>query len=112
MSSLRPTGRIEDVDGRTWEIYAYRFRLPEREDGRRGLRRLARRLADVPGAALAARRSDEWTIEAVAYLPHPTRYTWTTTSEYRGHVLAQVEAGVAAGQVPRPRYATFVGTSR
>ncbi len=114
MSSLRPAARIEDASGRTWEIYAFRFRWPELEtSGRfRRLRRIGRALVEVPRAALAARSSDEWTIEAVSWLPSRTRYTWTTTSEYRGHVLAQVEAGVAGGEIPRPRHATFVGTSR
>ena len=114
MGSLRPARRVDDVDGRTWEIYAYRFRLPPRDGAglRASTRWLARSVVDVPRAALAARRSDEWTIEAISYLPHPTHYTWTTTTEFRGNVLAQVEAGVAAGGVPRPRYATFLGTSR
>ncbi len=42
-------------------------------------------------------------------VPHKTTYTWKTTGEYRGHVVAQVEAGLAYGEIPRPRHATFVG---
>ena len=114
MSSLRPLSRVDDVAGRSWEIYAYRFRAPARTGAgfRATVRWLARSVVDVPRAALAARRSDEWTIEAISWLPRPTHYTWTTTTEFRGNVIAQVEAGVAAGDIPRPRYATFVGTSR
>ena len=46
----------------------------------------------------------------MTWVPRRTSYTWKTTGEYRGNVIAQVEAGVAAGGIPRPRYATFVGS--
>ncbi len=91
-------------------MYAYRLALPE-PSGRRGLRTLRRLLVDLPLAALAARRSHAWTIEAITWQPHRTTYAWTTTGEFRGHVLAQVEAGLARGEVPRPGHATFLGSS-
>jgi hypothetical protein len=113
MSLFRPARRVTDRDGRDWEIYAYRLELPPRVERSGVLRRiagaLARAFVEIPRAALAARGSDEWTIEAVTWVPRRTSYTWKTTSEYRGNVLAQVEAGVAAGEIPRPRYATYVG---
>ncbi len=110
MSVFRPAVRVAGPDGREWEVYAYRLTLPERS-GRRGLRLVRRLLVDLPRAALAARRSQAWTIEAITWQPHRTSYTWTTTGEFRGHVLAQVEAGIARGEVPRPRHATFLGAS-
>ena len=138
MSVFSPAARVTDPEGREWEIYAYRLQLPPRgeldpgsDDGTflsgRGIApipnpfdgilwmfgkflvTLTRVFWDFPRAALAARRSDEWTIEAVTEIPHRTTYTWKTTGEYRGHVLAQVEAGIAYGEIPRPRYSTFVG---
>jgi hypothetical protein len=114
MSVFRPVARFTDRVGRDWEIYAYRIQLPPREQGlRKGrIRRALRRVfSDLPRAALAARRSDEWTIDALTRVPRRTKYTWRTTGEYRGHVLAQVEAGIADGEIPRPRHATFVGVS-
>jgi hypothetical protein len=63
---------------------------------------------------LRARGLDEWTIEAVTWQPRPRResYRWTTTGEFRGHVLAQVEGQLARGEVPTPRNATYLGASR
>jgi len=113
MSVFRPVRRVTDRDGRDWEIYAYRLELPPHARRSGFLRRVAaalgRAFVELPRAAFAARRSDEWTIEAVTWVPRRTSYTWKTTGEYRGNVIAQVEAGVAAGGIPRPRYATFVG---
>jgi hypothetical protein len=113
MSVFSPAARTTDPDGRDWEIYAYRIQLRKREPPTSALRRIPwvvrRALVDLPLAALAARHSDEWTIEAVTEVPHKTIYTWKTTGEYRGHVVAQVEAGLAYGEIPRPRHATFIG---
>lgn len=119
-------------DGRRWEIYAYKLDLPPRGtpdpapvgvfpgyqaevasdvlDGFRYLlafipRLLLRLFFDLPVAALRAVRSDEWTIEAVSWAPYPTGLTWSTTREFRGQVLAQVEGGLARGETPRPRNA-------
>ena len=113
MSVFSPSARVTGPDGRDWEIYAYRLQFPKREPSRSAFGRIARAfrraLVDTPRAVLAARRSDEWTIEAVSWVPRRTTVTWKTTGEYRGNVLAQVEAGIAGGEIPRPRYATFVG---
>jgi hypothetical protein len=107
--------RVTAPDGRRWEVYAFRFRLDRATDAvgdrRRRLRVLAGVLRDLPRAALASLRSDEWTVEAVTWAPHRTAYTWLTTGEYRGHVLAQVEGQLARGEVPTPRHATYLGAS-
>jgi hypothetical protein len=136
VSIFRPSARVTDPHGREWEIYAFRVRLPERPphgdpagegsfDPRLdliaqafgvifwlmgGLLRLVFRiLVDLPVAAVKALGSDEWTIEAVSWAPFQSRYTWTTTREYRGQVLAQVEGGLARGDTtPRPRNAHLV----
>jgi hypothetical protein len=55
-----------------------------------------------------ALRSDSWTIEAISWAPFRASYTWRTTLEHRGQVLAQVEGGLARGETPRPRNAQFV----
>jgi hypothetical protein len=102
VSVFRPAARTNDPDGREWEIYAYRIKLPRRT-------RLRRWIPELVAAAVAARKSDEWTIEAITWSPHRTSYTWKTTREYRGQVLAQVEGGIARGGVPRPRNAAYVG---
>ena len=131
MSVFRPAVRVTAPDRREWEIYAYRIALPPRGpldplvsddvgDPRaaalafpfllgaalaRGLRRL---LVDIPVAGIRALRSDEWTIEAISWAPYRIGYTWTTTSEHRGQVLAQVEGGIARGDRPAPRNAQLV----
>jgi hypothetical protein len=113
-----------DPNGRGWEIYAFRISLPERSAGDSPLEYhgvamqmvggimwlvrgagvlLVRMLVDLPIAAMRATRSDEWTIEAVSWAPSRHRYTWKTTREHRGQVLAQVEGGIARGEIPKPR---------
>jgi hypothetical protein len=111
VSVFRPSARATSPDGREWEIYAYRVQLPER--GRGALRRLRWLLVDLPAAALPALRSDDWRIQAITWLPHREAYTWTTTREFRGQVLAQVEGHLARGDVPPQRLtnAVFLGTS-
>ena len=146
VSVFRPSVRVTGSDGRDWEVYAYRMKLPERRatagpgldsDAPVGLtpgnapyaeyeaagsvvdavlwllglvpRLLVRLLWDVPRAGLQALGSDEWTIEAITWEPHRTSFTWRTTGEFRGHVLAQVEGQLARGETPRPQHATFVG---
>jgi len=138
VSVFRPAARVTGPDGREWELYAFRIQLR----GRRGepgfdpdlpeprlaaaggavdgvlwpfrgvLRLLALALWELPRAGLKALGSDEWTIEAVTWQPRRTAYTWRTTQEYRGHVLAQVEGQLARGEVPRPRHARYLGASR
>jgi hypothetical protein len=131
MSVFRPSARVTDPHGRAWEIYAFRMKLPERgsldplvsDDFTEPramvlalpfllvsalFRGLVRLLVDIPLAGIRALRSDEWTIEAISWAPFRTSYTWTTTREYRGQVLAQVEGGIARGEKPQPRNAQFV----
>ncbi len=107
VSVFRPSVRVSAPDGRRWELYAYRRRTRSVH-----ARRLARAV-DAVAASLRALRADVWTVEAVAWLPRPTSYTWTTTTEFRGHVLAQVEGSLARGHIPAQlAHATFAGESR
>ena len=104
MSLLRAAARVTGPDGREWEIYAYKLRV--------GRPRPKRRLARV-AAALRSLGRDEWTVDAVTYLPHETVYRWTTTGEFKGQVLAQVEGHLARGDVPQHlTNATYRGESR
>jgi hypothetical protein len=140
MSVWRPSARVESPDGHAWEIYAYRIQLRDRDDWDTGIddlevgslrARSAFALLDaivwlvllVPRAivrfgefALAgarALRSDEWTIEAIAFTPRRESYAWTTTTEYKGQVLAQVEGHLARGDIPqRLTNATYLGLRR
>ena len=92
MSVLRPAAKVTSPDGREWELYAYRVRWPKPARRRDAWRSVA--------AALRAARGDEWTIDAIAYVPRETVYTWTATSEHKGQVLAQVEGHLARGDIP------------
>ena len=75
--------------------------------------RLLVRLLDAGLAAARAVRSDAWTIEAITFMPHRQSYTWKTTREYRGQVLAQIEGSLQRGDVPQHlRNATYVGWRR
>jgi hypothetical protein len=111
VSVFRPSARVSSPDGRDWEIYAYKINLRDHvgrntdEPGREPF--LVRLVLLVPRAlarlrdTLDALRSDDWTIDAVTYYPRQVVHTWTTTSEYRGQVLAQVEGHLARGDVPQ-----------
>jgi hypothetical protein len=94
VSIFRASAKVTAPDGREWEIYAYKLRAG-RQPGRL-LPRTARRLA----AAVRALRGDDWIVDAQSHLPRPTVYRWTTTTEYKGQVLAQVEGHLARGDVP------------
>jgi hypothetical protein len=141
VSVFKPSARTTGPDGRSWEIYAYKIKVGDRDPfepeplfddsvlyGTRGavlfapleavwwllslIPRMLIGLFHVAVAAVRAVRSDVWTIEAVTFVPQRYSYAWTTTREYRGQVLAQVEGGLAQGDIPRPRNATFVGERR
>ena len=123
MSVFRAAAKVTGPDGREWEIYAYKIRVGDLDDfdvteddvyfqGRLLplifvvnlfllIPRLLIRAAQVAAGALRTIGSDAWTIDAVSYLPQPTVYTWTTTSEYKGQVLAQVEGNLARGDIPQ-----------
>jgi hypothetical protein len=135
---FRPSARVTDPHGREWEIYASKLALPKRgapdptpaglslPQGRGDVitapldgivyllsfvpRLLLRLFVDVPIAAIRAARSDTWTIEAISWAPFRASYTWRTTHEHRGQVLAQVEGGLARGETPRPRNAQFIAS--
>jgi hypothetical protein len=140
VSVFKPSVRIRAPDGTDWEIYAYKLRVNGRREwdtdvvdpdvgaypaaGEFALvnaiawlvtlvPRLIVRLVDVGVAAARAAVSDEWTIEAIAFMPQPQSYRWTTTKEHKGQVLAQVEGHLARGHVPsRLRNATYEGWRR
>jgi hypothetical protein len=140
VSVFRPTVRLTAADGRDWEIYAYKLEIGDRAEWDTDLLddtiasntasagialvnaiawlvmlvpRLLFRLVDVGLAAARAARSDKWTIEAIPFLPQRQSYTWRTTSEHRGQVLAQIEGSLQRGDVPQNlRNATYVGWRR
>jgi hypothetical protein len=93
VSSFRPAAKVEGPDGREWEIYAYRLRWQKPARRRDVWRSVA--------AAWRAARSDDWTVDAIAYTPRETVLRWTTTTEHKGQVLAQVEGHLARGDVPQ-----------
>lgn len=99
MSVFRPTVRLQDPDGRLWEIYAYKLDLDVDGGDGRPLRRAARAARSLTASAIRALRSEEWTIEAICYVPRES-YRWRTTREFKGQVLARVEGSIARGYVP------------
>ena len=102
MSVFRPSARVVGPDGRLWEIYAYKVKLRDRNAPRvRARRRPVRRFVAHVAAVARSLRADEWTIEAVTFAAHAERHAWTTTTEYKGQVLAQVEGNLARGDVPK-----------
>jgi hypothetical protein len=130
---------VSAPDGTRWEIYAYKLQVGDRSewtdlvDADVGFARPAAagallnvvtwlvmlvprllvRLWDVAVAAARAVGSDEWTIEAITFMPQRQSMTWTTTSEHKGQVLAQVEGSLARGHPPgQLRNATYRGWSR
>jgi hypothetical protein len=111
VSVLRPVRRVSSPDGKPWEIYAYKVKRPRAGVGRRR-HRIAGWLRSAVTVSVPSLRSDEWTIEAICFVPRES-YVWRTTSEFKGQVLARVEGGLARGDVPvRMSNATFVGWKR
>jgi len=132
--------RVSAPDGTQWEIYAYKLQVGDRRewdtevvDADVGMTtpaaagallnaviwilmlvpRLIVRLCDVAVAAVRAAASDEWTIEAITFMPQRQSIAWTTTSEHKGQVLAQVEGSLARGHPPgQLRNATYRGWRR
>lgn len=106
MGLLRPAVKVADPEGREWELYAYKLRPPKPH------RPLRVWLGELAVEGRRVRNSDEWTVEAVTWLPHETRYTWTTTTEFRRNVLAQLEGQIARGELPpRLTRATYIGAA-
>ncbi|HJQ84798.1 MAG TPA: hypothetical protein VKA21_12020 [Candidatus Binatia bacterium] len=91
MSVFRPAAKVASPDGREWEIYAYRVRWEKPPRFRDVWRSVV--------AAWRAARSDDWTVDAISYMPQETVYRWTTRTEHKGQVLAQVEGHLARGDV-------------
>jgi hypothetical protein len=99
VSVFRPTVRLQDPDGRDWEIYAYKLDLDFGSGEGRPLRRVARAASSLVAGAVRSLRSDEWTIEAICHVPRES-YRWRTTREFKGQVLARVQGSLARGDVP------------
>jgi len=140
VSVFRPTVRISAPDGTKWEIYAYKVQVGNRREWDTDLvdadvgmttpaaagalvnvviwivmllPRLIVRLWDLGVAAVRAVGSDDWTIEAITFMPQRQSIAWTTTTEHKGQVLAQVEGSLARGHPPgRLRNATYRGWRR
>lgn len=105
MSLFRPAVKLVDPDGRDWEIYAYRVRWTKPARRRDAWRSVV--------AAVRAARSDAWTIDAISFLPGRTVCTWTTRTEHKGQVVAQIEGHLARGDVPQHlTNAVYRGESR
>jgi hypothetical protein len=125
VSVFRAAAKVQSPDGRAWEIYAYKIKVrdPDLPDplgeppfsGRYGagwsivdgilylvllVPRGLVRLLDVAFAAARSARSDDWTIDAVTYAPRETVYRWTTTGEFKGQVVAQVQGHLQRGDIP------------
>lgn len=99
MSVFRPTVRLEDPDGRRWEIYVYKLDLRIGSEGGRFVRRAARATRAIAVGAIRSLRSDQWTIEAICFVPRES-FRWRTTDEFKGQVLARVEGSLVRGDVP------------
>lgn len=121
MSVFRPSARVRSPDGRDWEVYVYRFELrdrvrPEAADSGEPVRRVVRlvgRLVRASSALARTLRTDDWTVEAITFMPQRQSYVWRTSKEHRGQVLAQVEGSLARGDVPHHlRHAVYDGFSR
>ena len=137
MSVFRPTVRVRSPDGRDWEVYAFKLAVRDRGQWDPGLAdagpwrllpelaaldavlwvlglvpRAVVRLGDACLAALRSVRSDDWTIEAICFVPRES-FAWRTTREFKGQVLARVEGGLARGDVQTQlAHATFLGWQR
>jgi hypothetical protein len=136
---FRPSARVESPDGRAWEIYAYKIQLREQDAWDTGIDdthpypqaqaalmlldgilwllsmipRAIGRVCEIAVAGVRSLRSEEWTVEAIVILPHRESYGGTTTTEYKGQVLAQVEGHLARGDIPqRLTNATYLGARR
>jgi hypothetical protein len=84
VSVFRPFARVTDPHGRAWEIYAFRILLPERSAGDSPLEYQIDLFSQVIGGIF-------WLVRG-AFV----------------QVLAQVEGGIARGEVPMPRNAQLV----
>lgn len=112
MSVFRPAVRVRAPDGRDWEVYAYKLRVERPSVAGRRLARLARGVGLTLVSAGRSLRDDEWTIEAICFVPGES-YRWRTTREFKGQVLARVEGGLARGDPPtRLPNASFLGWRR
>jgi hypothetical protein len=139
VTPFRPVRTVADPDGRSWELYVTRVRLPpwRRQSGdgidvselAAGSRSslaiglltlplalveeivlpLAIALFELPLALVRGAGSRERRIEAVTYWPHRQVYVWTTTSQQVDRVLGEVADGLERGEVEQPRGARFDG---
>jgi hypothetical protein len=121
VSVFRPSARVRSPDGRDWELYVYRFELRDRTrsdaahsgEPVRLVVRLVSPLVRATTAVARALRTDDWTVEAITFMPQRQSYVWRTSKEHRGQVLAQVEGSLVRGDVPQHlRHAVYDGWSR
>jgi hypothetical protein len=140
VSVFRPSARVQSPDGNEWEIYVYKLQVGDRAEWDTDVLdadipyqpaaaelavvngvvwlvmlvpRMLARLFDVARAVVRSIGSDEWTVEAITFMPHQQSYVWRTTREFKGQVLAQVEGSLARGDPPTNlRNATYVGWRR
>jgi hypothetical protein len=112
VSVFRPAVRVRAPDGRDWEVYAYKLRVERAAVEGPRLTRLVRAARLTLVSAGRSLRTDEWTIEAICFVPGES-YRWRTTREFKGQVLARVEGGLARGDPPtRLPNASFLGWRR
>jgi hypothetical protein len=139
VTPFRPVRTVADPDGRSWELYVTRVRLPpwrrQSGDGVDGpalaaggraslalalvtlplalveeiVLPLAIALFELPLALVRGAGSRERRIEAVTHWPHRQVYVWTTTPQQVDRVLAEVADGLERGEVRQPRGAQFAG---
>lgn len=70
---------------------------------------VGRMLADLPAAAVHARRTRTVTVEAICFWPRKVSLVWTASPDHADRVLSQVAAALLRGERPSPLGATFVG---
>lgn len=138
VSLFRPARRVEAPDGRSWELYVYRVRLPRWQsddysvpteaDSTGGivtfvvelplfvvtqvLVPLGRMLVRLPSAVARGLRSDVVTIEAVTFWPSREELAWTAQRRDAARVLEEIAAELAQGRIARPARAVFRGALR
>ena len=79
---FKPERKVNDPEGRTWEIYVRRASFLSRV-----------RLAEPPRIV---------EIEATCFFPGRTTHRWTTVSEHADSVVDQIVRGLEAGELARP----------
>lgn len=141
MSWFTAARKVTDPEGRSWEIYAFRTKVPAWRAADSAAADdtwespvgailflpwlllqaplfLVQRVV-IPAARFlvalpraATQREATWTVEAVTFLPAEERYSWATSADHRRRVADQVAAGLERGELARPLGAKFNGAQR